>query len=247
MVTDQLIHNMKQHRLPPKVVSFMERMLNGRKTKLCFNDYTLNWFDITNGISQGDPLSMILYIIYNADLVRTAKGKQELTLAFVDDTAFLAIGKTFQEMHEILQDMLERNGGFDWSDLHNSHFVPSKFMLIDFMLNRLKEHPPLVERGATIHPTPTHKFLRVILDQELRWWEHTAYAITKGAHYAMLLRHLTRTSQGVPTRLIHQLYQTVAIPHTLYTASVWLHPTYNSESNALIQGSIKTAKKILPL
>jgi len=40
--------------------------------------------------SQGDPLSMILYIIYDSDLVRTASGKQELTLAFVDDTAFLA-------------------------------------------------------------------------------------------------------------------------------------------------------------
>jgi len=236
---------MKRHRLPPEIVSFTERMLNRRKTKLRFNDYTSNWFDITNGIGQGDPLSMILYIIYDADLVRTAKGKQELTLAFVDDTAFLTIGKTFQETHEILQDMLERNGGgFESSDLHNSCFAPSKCVLIDFMLNRLKERPPLVVRGATINPTPTHKFLGVILDQELSWREHTAYAIAKGACYAMLLRRLTRTSQGVPTRLIHQLYQIVVIPCTLYAASVWLHPTYNSESNAPIQGSIKTAKRI---
>jgi len=100
-VTDRLIHNMKQHRLPPKIVGFTERMLNGRRTKLRFDDYTSEWFNITNGIGQGDPLSMILYIIYDSDLVRVAKGKHELTLAFVDDTAFLAIGKTFQETHEI--------------------------------------------------------------------------------------------------------------------------------------------------
>jgi len=104
--------------------------------------------------SQGDPLSMILYIIYDSDLVRTASGKQELTLAFVDDTAFLAIGKMFQEMHQILRDMLERSeGGFEWSNLHNSCFSPSKFALIDFSLNRTKERPPLVVRGTTINPS----------------------------------------------------------------------------------------------
>jgi len=220
-------------------------MLSGRRTKLHFDDYTLEWFNITNGIGQGDPLSMILYIIYNSDLVRVAKGKHELMLAFVDDTAFLAIGKTFQETHEILWDMLERSrGGFEWSDQHNSCFAPSKFTLIDFTLNRLKECPPLVVRGDTINPNPTHKFLRVILNQELRWCEHTAYAISKGARYTMLLRCLTRTSQGVPTKLTHQLYQTVVIPCMLYAASVWLRPTYNLEFNTPLRGSIGTAKRI---
>jgi len=82
---------------------------------------------------------MILYIIYNSDLVEIAKGKQELTLAFVDNTAFLAIRKTFQET-KILGKMLEREeGGFEWSSKHNSRFEPSKFALMDFTLNRSKE------------------------------------------------------------------------------------------------------------
>ena len=40
---------------------------------------------------------MILFIIYNSDLVETAENSNELTLAFVDDTAFIAIGKDFHE------------------------------------------------------------------------------------------------------------------------------------------------------
>ncbi|KAG2053941.1 hypothetical protein BDR06DRAFT_1008306 [Suillus hirtellus] len=98
---------------------------------------------------QGDPLSMILYIIYNSDLVDIVKKRQgcaalkELTLAFVDDTAFIAIGKNFTETHDILKDMLERpNGGFKWSRSHNSHFETTKFALIDFSMNRNKECPP---------------------------------------------------------------------------------------------------------
>ena len=244
-VTDRLIHSMKCHRLPPKIISFMERLLQGRRTKLQFNNYTSKWFNITNGIGQGDPLSMILYIIYDSDLIRTAKGRQELTLAFVDDTAFLAIGNTFQETHQILNDMLERSGGgFKWSSQHNSRFAPSKFMLIDFSMNRTKECPPMIIHGATITPSPSHKFLRVILDQELRWREHTTYATAKGAHYAMLLRRLSKSAQGVPTKLIHQLYQAVVIPHTLYAASVWLRPTYNAKTNTTVCGSTGTAKRI---
>ena len=203
------------------------------------------WFNITNSIGQGNPLSMILYIIYDSDLVRTAKGRQELTLAFVDDTAFLAIGNTFQETHQILNDMLERSGGgFEWSSQHNLCFAPSKFALIDFSMNRTKECPPMIIHGATITPSPSHKFLGVILDQELCWCEHTAYATAKGARYAMLLRRLSKSAQGVPTKLIHQLYQAVVIPRTLYPASVWLRPTYNAETNTTVRGSTGTAKKI---
>ena len=175
----------------------------GQETKLCFDNYTSEWFDITNGIGQGDPLSMILYIIYDSDLVETAKGKHKLTLAFVDNTAFLAIRKMFQEMHSILKDMLERRrGGFKWSTEHNSHFEPSKFALMDFSLNRSKERPPMTIRGAIVTPSPTHKFLGVILNQELRWREHTAYAIAKGACYTMLICHISKSAQGVPTKLV---------------------------------------------
>ena len=143
-VTNCLLHNMRTCHLPPEIVSFTERMLCGRRTKLHFDDYTSEWFDITNGIGQGDLLSMILYITYDSDLVEIAKGKHELTLAFVDDTAFLAFRKTFQERHQILDDMLERRGGgFKWSSEHNLHFEPSKFALMDFSLNRLKERPPM--------------------------------------------------------------------------------------------------------
>ena len=89
-------------------------------------------------------------------------------------------------------------------------------------------------QGVVIDPSPTHKFLRVILDQELRWQEHTAYAVVKGAHYAMLLRCLSRLAQGIPMKLTCQLYRAVAILRILYAASIWLRLTYNKETNSPI-------------
>ena len=64
-----------------------------------------------NSIGQGDPLSMILFIIYNSDLVETMAKTNELTLAFVDNMAFIAIGKDFNKTHAILVDMLKQEGG----------------------------------------------------------------------------------------------------------------------------------------
>ena len=187
-VTDRLIHNMRMCRLPRAITTYTEHLLRGRRTQLKFDDYTSDWVLITNGIGQGDPLSMILYIIYSSDLVDMAKGKQELALAFVDDMAFIAIGKTFQDTHKILNEMLERRGGgYQWSADHNSHFEPSKFALIDFSLNRTKDRPPLLTWNITITPSKTHKFLGVILNQELRWREQVSYALGKGSQYTLLM------------------------------------------------------------
>jgi hypothetical protein len=95
-----------------ELISFTERMLTGRRTQLQFNDFTSEWFPVTNGIGQGDPLSMICYLIYNSDLVEVARGRignrrKEIALAFVDDTAYIAIAETFEETHKILRDMLK--------------------------------------------------------------------------------------------------------------------------------------------
>ena len=144
-VTDQLLHNMKKCCLPPEIVSFTCHMLEDRKTKLRFNDFESDWFPIKNGIGQGDPLSMLLYIIYNSDLVDIVKKeKGELVLTFVDDTALVVVGNTFEDNHRKLTDMMERRGGsYEWSKDHNSKFETSKFALMDFSLNRTKSRPDL--------------------------------------------------------------------------------------------------------
>lgn len=247
-VTDRLLHNMKARRLPNDVIEYTRRLLEGRKTKLRFDDYESDWFSITNGIGQGDPLSMILYVIYSADLVETAQGKDELTLAFVDDTAFLAIGKTFQDTHGTLADMMERTGGaFEWSNEHNSRFETSKFALIDFTLSRTKQREPITIRGSNIDPVPNHCFLGIMVDQELKWKTHAAHAIAKGARHAMMLRRLSSTTWGIPLKLMRQLYQATVVPRITYGASVWIQPSYKPSLGGTKRGSRGITKKIMTI
>ncbi|OAX31067.1 hypothetical protein K503DRAFT_659330, partial [Rhizopogon vinicolor AM-OR11-026] len=64
---------MRMRRIPRELIIFTEQVLTGRKTQLRFDGYVSEWIPIVNGIGQGDPLSMILYIIYSSDLIDIAK------------------------------------------------------------------------------------------------------------------------------------------------------------------------------
>ena len=138
--------------------------------KLNFNDYASNLFSLDNGIGLGDPLSMLLYLYYNADLLDMAKGRQELVLGYVDDIALVMVANMFSQMHVILENMMERWGsGFQWASSQNSRFETTKSVVMDFSCSRMADHPPLVLQGSIIRAQKAHKFLGVLVDQELRW------------------------------------------------------------------------------
>jgi hypothetical protein len=239
---------MRKRKIPESLVQFTERVLANRKTRLIFDGRTSDWIPITNGIGQEDPLSMVIYIIYDADLVDISQGHpNELTLAFVDDTAFIATGSSTEKTHEMLQDMLERaGGGFEWSHNHNSKFETNKFALIDFSCTTTKDeaHLPMNIQGITINPAPSHKFLRVIIDEHLSWRQHTAYTVGKGTAYVLQLKCLALASKGLPLSLMWQLYTSVALPKLLYAVDVWFTPLYSTDNNDVRRGSIVTAGKL---
>ena len=101
-VTSRLIHNLKKRGIPKSMVTFVERMLTNRRTKIKFDDHISDHIEINNGIGQGDPLSMLLYILYNADLLEIPDDDQtEDAIGYVDDIALLAVGNKFKQLRRI--------------------------------------------------------------------------------------------------------------------------------------------------
>ncbi len=97
-VTDRLIHNLKKRRIPSIHIIFVKQLLTDCHTWLKFDDFTSKAISILNGIGQGDPLSMILYIIYNADLLDISGNEEhKKSLGYVDDIMLIATGKNFDK------------------------------------------------------------------------------------------------------------------------------------------------------
>jgi Reverse transcriptase (RNA-dependent DNA polymerase) len=110
-VPARLTHNLRKRSVPGKIVSFIHGMLQGRQTALKFDGYKSNPINIENGIGQGDPLSMVIYQYYNADLLEIPKADGEAAIAYVDDSIMAATARTFTETHDMLVDMMTREGG----------------------------------------------------------------------------------------------------------------------------------------
>ncbi|THH05611.1 hypothetical protein EW146_g9856 [Bondarzewia mesenterica] len=258
-VTARLLHNMRSKGVLEAYVLFVEHMLMDRCTTLQFDDYESQFMEVTNGIGQGDPLSMVLYLFYNADILKIPKTvgrswSKEDALSYVDDTALIVVGKSFEETHRILADMMTRTGGaLDWSQTHNSRFEPTKFALVDFTQ---KKEPDPNKRGSlhplvrpslhipgliTIQPTASTRYLGVIIDQELRWQAQAHSAVGKGMAWTSQLKRLAKPSTGIKPALLRQLYAGVAIPKMMYAADVWCTPIYETEDGKKARGSVEMA------
>ena len=110
-VRERLIYNMRSRQVPSVYIKLIDNMLSKHKTQLKFDNYTSEPIEINNGTTQGCPLSMLMYTYYNADLIDTARGKNELFTGFMDDSAFVAVGDMVNETHLTLKSMMERSGG----------------------------------------------------------------------------------------------------------------------------------------
>jgi hypothetical protein len=237
MVKEVLLHNMKMRRVPTSYVKLAEWMLSNHSTMLTFDDFISDLFPLNNGTTQGCCLSMLFYSFYNAPLFDFPSLPQEVPSGFVDDTAYLGIGNTIHDAHNIIRDMMHwPSGAFDWSTSHNSPFELSKLVLINFPRHKANDPraalplilskpnqnaPPTLQ---TIQPASSHRYLGVIFDPKLRWNLHHNKVIATAAQWTTQISRLARTTTGLPPIMLRCLYLAVALPRITYAADIWFTP-----------------------
>ena len=214
-------------------------MLQGRTTKLKFDDYESGKIKIDNGTGQGDPLSMALYQYYNANLLDVPRTPNEDAAAYVDDAILIATAKSFEETHKILEAMMTRTGGaMDWANEHNSKFELTKLALMGFAhRNKRMARLPLKIESTTVEPSSSAKYLGVYLDQHLNWKEQEANALKKGTNWATQIKRLVRPGWGLSPKHARRLYTSVAIPRILYGIDIWAPPTERKDKEKRATGN----------
>jgi len=134
-VNKRLKHNLQARKVPAKIVKFIHNLLKEWYTMLKFDNHISDRIALDNGIGQGNPLSMVLYQYYNADILDIPSGPEELAAAYINNAILIVTASDFTESHRILADMMTRPGSaVEWSNEHNSRFKFSKLALMDFML-----------------------------------------------------------------------------------------------------------------
>ena len=99
----RLLHNLRKRRIDPTTVRWISSFLSNRTTTLVLPEFTAKAIEVHTGIPQGSPLSPILYLFYNADLLEQCASRQVSTLGYIDDASLLAVGKTVQHNTQALK------------------------------------------------------------------------------------------------------------------------------------------------
>ena len=215
--------------------------------------------DLLNGIGQDDPLSMILYVIYDADLLEIGNKKNKDSLGYVDDVTFITIGKDLEESTRQLEHMMiKEDGTLQWGKGHNSKFEVTKSVVLhatrrtqlDLRKGRGRipiNKPPLQIEGQQIQAVNSFKYLGVKINTQLRWKEQAQRAAANTTKWILQFQRLTKPCTGVGSKLMRQLYLAAAIPKITYGIDTWYIPPHKSvgaTKNSGLVGTLRSLQKL---
>jgi len=225
VMLERLVHDMRFRGVPSQDTNWIRCKTQGRKTALRFDSYGSELVELFQGLDQGCPLSGVAFQYYNADLLDVCNtSNSEEIIMFMDDALLLARAKTLSKANSKLHSMMERQqGGLEQSQVHQCEFVIDKFGVMDFSRRRepnLAKRPltmlecrlPIFLRDIKIPAISVHKFLGVLIDQELHWKDQVNYTLQKGSMWVMQYHRLAKLSKGVSAKYMRRFYTSIAIP-----------------------------------
>ena len=218
----RLIYNMRKRRIPTPITQWLMSFLTDRTTRLRFNGSISEPIFTPAGIPQGSPLSPLLYIYYNGDLLDISK-EQESSQGFIDDIAFGVEGLTDEGTTARLQSIMEEVE--KWRQKHGVQFEHDKSVLIHFTANKRRSTDATITVAEiTIKPSKDARYLGVTFDQSLKFDKHLQQATKKGMIFALAMSGAANCICGPQIRYIRQLFTAIVVPRTDYGAIIWHRP-----------------------
>lgn len=238
-VRARIQHNLLKRRIPTTIVDYIVSMLTERSTTLVLQEGAVGgMMPVDTGIPQGSPLSGILYLFYNAELIDHIHKKfpgKALVIGYIDDIAILVWSKRadtnvrrLKEIHGICE---------HWSKTHASKFAPAKYGLIHMWKNARGIPPPegptdipltlRVRDGnqpvttVTIEPSPSLRYLGIQIDQHLTGQAHLDYLRKKASRLVAALRSIAGMTWGITTLHLRRMWTAILLPQISFGCSMW--------------------------
>ena len=243
-----LIHDMRMMGFHPKYTRWIANKTTNRETVLAFDDFVSQPFKVTHGLDQGCNLSPFLYNCYSANQMKGLRRKDgELGNTYADDGVCAVRADSLEEAGEAIAEVFRKEGGpKDWGKSHHSLYDLVKSGGLAVTRKRVKSpenprkrirQPPItikLDDNHHITTAPTQKYLGVIIDSELHFKEHAAYAIGKGTKRTTQLRRLGKIAKGVRGGLARRIYYGAVVASMLYAVDVWGATSFKGRRTGMV-------------
>jgi hypothetical protein len=216
---ERLLQRMKARGIPERLLRWVEAFCSQRTASIQVNGQTSEARELPQaGLPQGSPLSPILFLFFNADLVQRRIDTYGGAIAFVDDFTAWVTGPTAQSNREGIEAIIK--DALDWERRSGATFEAEKTAVIHFTRKAYKSAAdPFVIKGQSVSPKDHVKILGVLMDASLKYHKHIASAAAKGLEAALELRRL----KGISPTVARQLFTATVAPTVDYASNVWMH------------------------
>jgi hypothetical protein len=205
-------------RVPESVVEWIGNFCSKRRAQVVVGGYESDAAEIEYaGIPQGSPLSPLLYVFYNADLVERPINSHGGAIGFVDDFNAWVVGANEEETTAAIQDTILPHAE-QWAKCSGAIFEAEKTSLIHFTRRPQPDDTRAVYfEDTAILPQSSVKVLGVVLDKRLSMDEHISRVTTRGIQACLSLQAI----KGVRPVQMRQLFRSCVLPIIDYAASAW--------------------------
>ncbi|KAI7950909.1 hypothetical protein MJO29_009583 [Puccinia striiformis f. sp. tritici] len=230
----RLIHSLRQKGCPTYLWKIIAAFLRERSTRLCLADYLSESFNISLGLPQGSPLSVILYILYNSDLLIKDFNfdQDQVSLGFIDDVVHLTAHKAQDQAVDALTDLGRHS--LAWGARHGAIFDSAKAQFVIFTHKKNAKSPFLFD-GQLLQPLKVVKWLGLWFDEKLTFQRQRVQAKKKADITMSQFQRIGNSRWGIREQERGLLISAVLTPRILYGIQLW----YTTSNTKTVKGILE--------
>lgn len=252
----RLIDTLRKKECPEYLVRMIQQFLTDRHTSLRLEDYISTDFMMENGLPQGSPVSVILYLIYNSDLLinkPSSLTSQRISIGFIDDITHLVANQDAEQ--NVLDLEAEGRRSLQWGSTHGAIFNKRKAQLMHFT-HRKHANPDVQLGDQTISASSEVRWLGLWLDPKLTFNAHISRMKQRGKATIAQIQHISHCFWGLSPQETRLLITAILKPRILFGSIAWLTTrnkkkvenifnTLQNAANRLILGAFRSSPTTL--
>ena len=226
-----LLRTLKSLRIPPWLIEYVRSFLSGRSTTIVMPGAPPQGpFPVDIGLSQGSPISTILFCLFTTPLLNKLSignrlGSIEKGFAFADDMYLVATSPSYAQNCKILEKMhgkvmkwaKENGASFDKYEFMHFRRPAKKGSQVQVQDLEVPQIPELAGQKAK----EWILMLGVYVDSELRWNIHIQKTLQKAREKSAYLSYMSASTWGTTPNQLRQLYLQKTRPGISYACGVW--------------------------